>query len=98
VVDYAHYVQLLYFTQLDANKTFAVYYTPYLQGYVRAMQHGWPFPTIRMAGMLEDRLATALGQISADVIAHPDSDLDALISSRLEPLARRLETALNTSG
>jgi multiple sugar transport system substrate-binding protein len=70
----------------------------HLQGYVRAMQHGRPFPTIRMAGMLEDRLATALGQISADVIARPDNDLDTLISSRLEPLARRLETALTASG
>ncbi len=72
--------------------------SPHLQGYVRAMQHGRPFPTVRLAGMLEDRLATALGQISADVIARPDSDLDTLISSRLEPLARRLETALTASG
>jgi len=71
---------------------------PHLQGYVRAMQHGRPFPPIRMAGMLEDRLATAWGQISADVIAQPDRDLDSLISSRLEPLARRLEMALNASG
>ncbi len=70
---------------------------PYLQGYVRAMQHGRPFPTVRLAGMLEDRLAVALGQISADVIARPDSDLGTLISSRLEPLARRLETALTVS-
>jgi len=68
---------------------------PHLQGYVRAIQHGRPFPTVRMAGMLEDRLATALGQISVDVITNPDSDLDALISNQVEPLARRLELTLN---
>ncbi len=58
---------------------------------------GRSFAVTRAWGLMEDRLTTEFAAIWHDVLNHPDLDLDAAISSRLEPLARRLDLVLGQS-
>lgn len=63
----------------------------------RGLQMGRTFPTMRLWGLIEEKLSTALGQIWAQVLAEPEIDPEAIIRSELEPLALRLNTTLDSS-
>lgn len=68
------------------------YSTDYLyRNFAQALEKGRIFPTIKLGGLLEDRLSTVLDQIWHDIIADPDVDLEATISKWINPLVRRFE-------
>lgn len=58
------------------------------------VRFGRSFPSIARWGLVEDKLAHALNDIWAEVLANPAVDLEAFIAQKLEPLAKRLEHTL----
>jgi len=67
---------------------------PAYQVMARALEVGRSFPLFTRWGLIEDHLVDALGQIWADILGRPNPDVDAIIRSRLEPLAHRLNLSL----
>jgi multiple sugar transport system substrate-binding protein len=67
---------------------------PLWQLAIRGLRTGRSFLVTRSWGLMEDRLTTALAGLWDDVLEDPGADLDALISRRLEPLAKRLDLVL----
>ena len=64
---------------------------PILSGFVKALKVGRLFPLMKLGGLVESRLATALYQIWGEVIANPLIDLESTIQRNFEPLVRRVE-------
>ncbi len=58
-----------------------------------ALQLGRSFPAVGLWGTIEDRLVSMLARLSADLLAKPDTDLDALIDEHLPAVISRLNLA-----
>jgi multiple sugar transport system substrate-binding protein len=58
------------------------------------VRFGRSFPAVPRWGLVEDKLAAALNEVWADVLAQPAVDLDALLHRKLDPPAKRLEYTL----
>jgi multiple sugar transport system substrate-binding protein len=67
---------------------------PYWQTAVRGLMSGRTFPTIRLWGLVEDRLAAAFRSVWSDLLADPSADPRAALVQHLSPLARRLDPLL----
>lgn len=67
---------------------------PHFQVMVQALKAGRPLPRMPRWGVVEERLVSALTNIVSEIYAEPESDLEAVISKYLEPLARRLDIIL----
>jgi len=64
------------------------------QVFVDSLTSGRPLPTIRLWGLIEERLMVAFGNIWQRVLTNPDVDLDELIRTELDPLAQKLNRIL----
>jgi multiple sugar transport system substrate-binding protein len=60
----------------------------------RGLASGRSFPTIRLWGLVEDRLTAVLNAIWNDVLAGQEQELDEILQRHLEPLAQRLDPLL----
>lgn len=67
---------------------------PEHQVFAQALKTGRPHPPFMRWGLIEDRLMNTLDEIWATLYPNPDQDVSALVTPRLESLARRFETAL----
>lgn len=67
---------------------------PDYQVFVNALKDGRPLPTMRLWGLLEERLTTAFANLWQNILSTPDPDLDALIKAELDPLAQKLNRIL----
>ena len=67
---------------------------PICHGFVTAIEKGRIFPVFRLSGLVEERLATVLAQIWAELAQNPSSDLDLLLEQFLKPVAGRLRGTL----
>ncbi len=70
---------------------------PHYRVFSRGLLTGRSFPSMRLWGLLEDRLVPALGKIWQKVLAEPQPAIDAIIQAELEPLAQRLNQTLEMS-
>ena len=61
---------------------------------LQALQNGRSFPTIRLWGSVEEKLVREISDIWTKLFADPDLDLDACLHRQLDPLAERLNMAL----
>jgi multiple sugar transport system substrate-binding protein len=62
----------------------------------QSLQTGRTFPSMRLWGLIEEKLSAALGQVWAKVLAEPEADLDDILRVELEALALRLNTTLDS--
>jgi multiple sugar transport system substrate-binding protein len=67
---------------------------PAYQVFVEGLKSGRSLPTMRLWGLIEERLTFAFGNIWEEVLAEPNGDITAIIQGELEPLARRLNRNL----
>jgi multiple sugar transport system substrate-binding protein len=92
--DYASYTGPLS-VRLDALDKSPLAGEPNYRAMVRALKTGRTFPQISLWGLIEEKLAAALDNIWADVLAESNPDIDAILTRHLEPLAQRLELTLS---
>jgi multiple sugar transport system substrate-binding protein len=57
--------------------------------------HGRSYPSVKLWGVVEERLITALMSIRSAVLADPQVDLDAIIRQAIVPVAQKLNIALS---
>ncbi len=67
---------------------------PWWQVVRQGVQTGRTFPATRAWGVIEDHLAIEFGELWNEVLTTPQLNLDAAIARRVEPLASRLDLAL----
>jgi multiple sugar transport system substrate-binding protein len=67
---------------------------PYWQMAAQALLSGRTFPSIRLWGVIEDRLSAGMDAVWKDILAHPDSDLQDALVRFLTPLCQRLDLML----
>jgi multiple sugar transport system substrate-binding protein len=63
--------------------------------FLQALQTGRAFPTIRLWGSVEEKLALCVRNIWADLFAYPGQDLDSCLHKHLDPLAHHLNNVLS---
>jgi multiple sugar transport system substrate-binding protein len=80
--------------RVEALEAPAIAGDPLWQLVAAGIRTGRSVPVTLSWGLMEDRLTRELGGLWADVLSRPDLDLEAAISSRLEPLAMRLDLVL----
>jgi multiple sugar transport system substrate-binding protein len=83
-------------TRREALHIPSVAQDPFQQTYLRAMQTGHNFPTVRLWGSIEEKLDREIANIWAELFANPAQDIDACLHSHLDPLAERLNMALGS--
>ena len=64
--------------------------------YLQALQTGHAFPTVRLWGLVEEKLNRAIANIWEELFANPAQDIDACLHKHLDPIAERLNTALGS--
>jgi multiple sugar transport system substrate-binding protein len=64
---------------------------PIFRGFAQALQKGRLFPLIKLGGLLEDKLATILSMVWADIIAGQKLDLDTTLAREFSPIVRHFE-------
>jgi multiple sugar transport system substrate-binding protein len=62
--------------------------------FLQVLQAGRSFPTVRLWGMLEDRLTQEIHNIWGEIFANPGLDLDECLPRHFEPLAKRINASL----
>jgi multiple sugar transport system substrate-binding protein len=62
--------------------------------YLEVLQVGRNFPTVRLWGMLEDKLTQTINNVWAEIFANPSLDLDECLHRHFVPLAQRLNNAM----
>jgi multiple sugar transport system substrate-binding protein len=62
---------------------------------VHGLETGRSFPTIRLWGLVEDRLTTGFSAVWADLLEHSQVDPLAVLKKHLGPLAERLDLLLS---
>lgn len=67
---------------------------PLWQKSVEGLRTGRIFPTVRLWGLVEDRLTAGLSAIWADVLANPFEDPEKAVRKNLAPIAKRLDALL----
>jgi multiple sugar transport system substrate-binding protein len=68
--------------------------TPHYTYLVDAVKTGRSFPAIKLWGVIEERLGSALGSIFSKIVTNPESDLDELITTTLSQTARAINRTL----
>lgn len=64
--------------------------------YLRSVQRGRSFPTLRLWGTIESALLNGIADIWQSLFENPNQDLDECLHQNLDPLARRLNAKLNS--
>jgi multiple sugar transport system substrate-binding protein len=67
---------------------------PVYHGFVQAIEKGRTFPVFRLSGLVEERLATTLAQVWAELAQNPPTVLAELLGQFLKPTAGRLRSVL----
>jgi len=67
---------------------------PLFQVAAQSVLSGRSFRSLRLWGLVEEQLTSALSLVWTDVLANPQADIDALLGKHLEPLADRLQMSL----
>jgi multiple sugar transport system substrate-binding protein len=67
---------------------------PNWQTFTRGLASGRSFPAIRLWGLIEDRLSTAINAVWIELLADPQTDVRAVLLKHLEPLTERLNELL----
>jgi hypothetical protein len=67
---------------------------PAYQIFVETLKSGRSLPTMRLWGLIEERLTAAYGNIWKNVLATPEPDLEAIIAAELNPLAAKINQIL----
>jgi arabinogalactan oligomer/maltooligosaccharide transport system substrate-binding protein len=67
---------------------------PMYQVFVNGLKSGRSLPTMRLWGLVEERLTAAFASIWSRILAEPDPNLDAIIKAEMDPLAQRLNHIL----
>jgi multiple sugar transport system substrate-binding protein len=62
--------------------------------FINSLLSGRSLPTMRLWGLIEERLTNALAVLWHKILAEPEPDLDKLIVSELTPLAKKLNNIL----
>jgi hypothetical protein len=62
---------------------------------VQALRTGRSFPSIRLWGLIEDKLTATLTRLSAEILDRPAPDIDALLDKYLSPLSEQLNNTLS---
>lgn len=62
--------------------------------FITSLLTGRPLPTMRLWGLIEERLTNTLAVLWHKILAEPEPDLDKLISAELTPLAKKLNNIL----
>jgi multiple sugar transport system substrate-binding protein len=62
--------------------------------YLQAIQTGRSFPTMRLWGLVEDKLVATISTIWAELFANPGQDLDACLHKHFDPLVQRMNLVL----
>lgn len=92
-VAYAQHVGLLP-ARLEALDSAPFSTDPDWQIAVAGLKSGRSFPTIRLWGLVEDRLTAAFSAVWPAMLADPARDPQPVLAEHLEPLARRLDHLL----
>ena len=80
--------------RLEALETKPFSVDPSYQVLVKALKSGRSLPTMRLWGLIEERLTAAFGNLWEKILSDPDPDLDAILDAELDPLAQRLNHIL----
>lgn len=83
-------------TRLSALNTLSAEGDPFIQAYIRAMEQGRGYPSVRLWGRVEDNLTGALASIWNDVLAANCTNMDEILHKHLDPLASRLNQILES--
>lgn len=81
-------------TRVDALHMPSVSTDEFHRTFLEVLQAGQSFPTVRLWGMLEDRLSQEIHNVWAEIFANPGLDLEACLRRHFEPLAQRINTSL----
>jgi multiple sugar transport system substrate-binding protein len=81
-------------SRVDALTASSFSSNPFWQTSLNGLQSGRTFPTVRLWGLVEDRLALGLSAVWADVLADPSRDPHDALVKHLSPLAGRLDELL----
>ena len=80
---------------VELNETAAPFSEdPFWRTAVRGLETGHSFPTLRLWGLVEDRLTAGFSAVWADLLDHPRVDPLAVLEKHLGPLAERLDLLL----
>lgn len=60
----------------------------------QALRSGRAFPTLRLWGLVEEKVSAVLARVWSDVLAAPEANLDTLIHKHLDPLTMQLNRTL----
>ena len=83
-------------TRREAVNMLSAQEDPFHRVYLEAMQTGRSFPTARLWGSIEDKLIKTIDILWGELFAQPDLNLDECLHRHLDPLARRLNMALES--
>jgi multiple sugar transport system substrate-binding protein len=92
-VSYSQFIGLLP-VRMEALSLSPFSEDPCWQMAVKGLKSGRSFPTIRLWGLIEDRLRVGLSAVWADVLAHPEADPRISLVQHLAPIAQRLDVLL----
>jgi multiple sugar transport system substrate-binding protein len=92
-VAYCPYIGLLP-ARLEALAEAPFSSDPFWQVAARGVESGRIFPTIRLWGLVEDRLTAGFSAVWADLLADPSLKPETTLEKHLAPLAARLEPLL----
>ncbi len=82
-------------TRLDALNAPPFTIDPHYQVIARSLKTGRTFPSTRLWGLIEDKLAVAIREIWDQLLKNPDADTEQIIASVMDPLAKELNHALS---
>lgn len=69
---------------------------PFCQVLTHGLETGRSFPAIPRWGLVEDQIMQVLAQLWENALAHPEQNVDLLITELLEPIAQRLDLILRS--
>lgn len=81
-------------TRQDVLDSLSAEADPFHQAYLQGLALGRSFPTLRMWGLVEEKLSQDIAGIWRDLFADPALDVETCLNRHLVPLAQRLNVAL----
>lgn len=81
-------------TRKDALAKIAESGNPYEKAMLDSLAHGRAYRTVRLWGLVEDNLITAISHIWEGLLSDPDLDINQSVEDYLPTLARRLNISL----
>ena len=67
---------------------------PHLRAVVKTLETGRPLPVFPQLALVDEKLSEALAKLWGIVLSDPNQDLDALVTSYMKNIARRIVVAL----